>query len=352
MDINFKLPKNAVLELTYQCNQKCKFCSCPWENTGNPELHYEKYNELSINEWKSALIVLKQLGVRCITVSGGETLLKEGLGELLYFIRENTSLNQNTSIIVITNGATMSEEFITLFKKTNVHLSLSLPGLTTFLYHTESTVNSPENILYWLKRANEESINTTVNVTVTGKNYFELYETLANGLIAGAGTVLVNRVLVGGRGLSYVDELSLTKEELQGILFITEEVLSLSKRTGSIGTEYPYCLIPEKCRKNKQFRIGSECAAANGFFVIDPSGYIRTCNHSAKRVGFIFDDEIISDMEYWNMFANKKFNLPDMCNGCSFIEKCACGCREAAILFSGSISDPDPCFASFDNMQK
>ena len=25
-----RLPNAAVLELTYKCNHKCKFCSCPW----------------------------------------------------------------------------------------------------------------------------------------------------------------------------------------------------------------------------------------------------------------------------------------------------------------------------------
>ena len=40
------LPKVAALELTYRCNHKCLFCSCPWEAD-------EKYlkEELSYQEW-------------------------------------------------------------------------------------------------------------------------------------------------------------------------------------------------------------------------------------------------------------------------------------------------------------
>jgi len=339
-----KLPQNAVLELTYRCNHNCMFCSCPWENIEMPELQYEKYAELTIDEWKKVIRILERSGVYSITISGGEALLKDGLGDLLLYIREKSLLNKDLKIIIISNGALMSDEYISLFKKMNVHLSLSLPGLTTFSYLTDTTVNSPENVLHWLKRANDEGIETTVNVTVTGVNYHEFYETIANGLIAGAGTVLINRVLVGGRGLSYIDELALTEEQLHGILDIAEEVLLLSNRVGSIGTEYPYCLMFEEGKKYKQFRVGSECAAANGFFVIDPSGYIRTCNHSPIRVGHIFNEKIIEDVEYWNIFAKKHYTLPEMCDNCEHNKSCACGCREAASIYYGSLSAPDPCF--------
>ena len=342
---DYMLPKSAVLELTYNCNHKCKFCSCPWENTEKSSLFYEKHEELSIDEWKRVLKVLEHSGVSSITITGGEPLLKEGFEELLLYIRQNTALNTDMKIIVISNAALLTENHIALFKEANVHLSLSLPGLTSFSYHTESTDNSPDNVLYWLKRASDESLETTVNVTVTGKNYHEFYETLANALIAGAGTVLINRFLVGGRGLSYQQELALTKDELKGLLETTEEVLSLSKRVGSVGTEFPFCLIPTGGTKYKQLRVGSLCAAANGFFVIDPSGYIRTCNHSPKRVGYIFNEPIICDIKYWNIFAKREFKLPDMCNGCVFNEDCDCGCREAAAICHGSLSDLDPCFS-------
>jgi len=168
---------------------------------------------------------------------------------------------------------------------------------------------------------------------------------LANGLIAGANTVLLNRFLVGDRGISYQNELALSPDELRGILDTAEAVLALSKRVGSVGTEYPMCLIPNGGRDYKHLRTGSLCAAASGFFVVDPSGYVRTCNHSPKRVGYIFDDTVISDAAYWNIFAERQFTLPNMCNGCNFIENCDCGCREAAAICRGSLSETDPCFA-------
>jgi radical SAM protein with 4Fe4S-binding SPASM domain len=221
-----------------------------------------------------------------------------------------------------------------------------MPGLSTFPYHTDSKEKDANNVLHWLKRAKDESIETTINITVTKKNFHELYETIANGLIAGADTVLLNRFLIGGRGITYQDELALSRAELREMLDIAENVLTQSKRIGSVGTEYPLCLIPKQGDMYKQLRVGSLCAATKEFFVIDPSGYIRICNHSPKRLGYIFDDTIISDEDYWNTFVNRTYNLPSMCEGCYFIDNCDCGCREAAAICHGSLSALDPCFSS------
>lgn len=50
-----KFPKSVVLELTYRCNHKCLFCSCPWENNFS---HYEKGQELDVREWEKAIDIL------------------------------------------------------------------------------------------------------------------------------------------------------------------------------------------------------------------------------------------------------------------------------------------------------
>jgi len=338
-------PKTAILEVTYDCNHHCKFCSCPWENTENKHLCFEKREELSIGDWKKALRILEDIGVERVGISGGEPVLKEGLADLLQYIRNNTQLNKDRKITLISNGFAISESWLSVFRETGVHLSLSLPGLATFAYHTGSETNTAAKVLRWLKRAKEEGLSTTANITVTRRNFHELYETIANALIAGADTILLNRFLFGGRGVAYKDELSLSKDEIREMVDVAEKVLATAGRAGSVGTEVPFCLIPEDRQKDSRLRVGSLCAAAkpNGFFVIDPSGYIRTCNHSPKRLGYIFDEELIKENDYWQCFANRDFGLPEMCAGCEHVSRCDCGCREAANICYGSVSAPDPC---------
>ena len=301
---------------------------------------YEKGTELDVEQWKQALDILAKRGVKNVTISGGEALLNPDLINILEYIRKKNVLNKGTAIVVISNGLAMNEEYLSMFKKQNVHLTLSLPGLKTFEQHTGR--DNAKGVLHWLRRAKEEGIATTVNVTATNINYNELYETIAHGLIAGADTVLLNRFLIGGRGIKYRDELSLTNEQLNGVLDTAETVLTKSKRWGAVGTEYPLCIISKGREHYKRLGIGSLCAAGRQFFVIDPSGFIRVCNHSPRKVGHIFDNEIISDRKYWTRFVNRDY-LPETCLTCKDIDICDCGCREAACIVSGSLCAIDPC---------
>ena len=336
------IPSSVVLELTYRCNHRCLFCSCPWEAESADAPKYDKGEELHFEDWKKVLDKLHPLGVKNISISGGEALLKDCLIDLLDYIRCKNVYNRDGSIVVISNGLLMNETFLKAFKKYNVHLSLSLPGLQTFKQHTGE--DNASGVLHWLGEARKMGVSTTVNVTVTGVNYHELYETVANGLLAGADTVLLNRFLAGGRGLSYQKELSLTREQLNGMLDTTEEILQLSNRTGSVGTEFPRCVIND-IDKYKQLKIGSLCAAAKSFFVIDPAGWVRACNHSPRKTGHVFEDPMISVADYWNAFIDRAY-IPASCVMCKDVNYCDCGCRETASILYGSICAEDPCLNS------
>lgn len=323
-------PPSVVLELTYRCNHQCLFCSCPWDA---PNSAYPKGIELSVNQWKDAVSKLYSLGIQSFSLSGGEVLLKKGFEDIIIHIRkEGLKRGINNQIFLISNGLAMKEEYLQLFKKNNVHLSMSLPGLNTFEEHTK--VNNVEGVLYWFERAHEIGLETTVNVTVTKKNYNELYETVSEGLLSGATSVLVNRFLPGGRGLAYMEELMLSKDQINGMLDTVEEILSLSGRHGNLGTEVAYCSIKHP-NKYKHLSIGYQCAAAKGFFVVDPSGQIRTCNHSPHIVGHILKDTIINDDEYWFKFANRDYQ-PTICKHCLHNIKCDCGCREVSNILNGA----------------
>ena len=136
-----------------------------------------------------------------------------------------------------------------------------------------------------------------------------------------------------GRGLVFQDDLVLNSDELNGMLDTTEDVLTLSNRYGQVGTEIPLCAIKSP-KKYKRISYGTHCAAAKDFFVIDPAGQVRTCNHSPIVVGNVFDNEIISNTAYWNVFAQGQYH-PLMCHYCKSICICDCGCREVANILHG-----------------
>lgn len=205
------LPKSVALELTYRCNHKCKFCSCPWYA---PNSAYPKGEELSVRDWTKVVNILYSKGVESFSISGGEVLLKDGFESIIRYIRmEGEKRELNSHIVLISNGRKMTEDFLYLFKALIVHLSMSLPGYETFQEHTG--IDNADGVLLWFQVAKSFGLKTTLNVTVTKKNYNELFQTISLGLINGAEDVLLNRFLPGGRGLSYIEELRLTPEQVK-----------------------------------------------------------------------------------------------------------------------------------------
>ena len=53
-------------------------------------------------------------------------------------------------------------------------------------------------------------------------------------------------------------------------------------------------------------------------------------------VGNIFDENIISNHDYWNLFEKSDYH-PSFCKECGSIGRCDCGCREVANIIK---SDP------------
>lgn len=324
------LPKVFVAELTPICNHQCIFCSCPWENDKNykPEI-------LSTNEWKEILTKIRSFGVKQVTFTGGEATTRKDLLDIL-----DHAYNLGFSIGLISNGKLINDEFLNKIKKYNLLLSISVPGIKTFKDTTKT--GNIDHTLDIFSKCKQLGIKTTANITVTKKNINELYENIALPIINGASYVLLNRFLPGGRGLEN-KEFLLTLEEINLMLDTAEEVLEKAGISGHVGTELPLCIIKNP-EKYKHINVSYKCAAAKNFFVIDPSGYIKVCNHSPQKCchwtkieDLIFDD-------YWNKFINSDY-IPDMCKNCKYLGiKCDGGCREAAHVTNGSISACDPCF--------
>lgn len=340
------LPATAVLEMTYRCNHECLFCSCPWfDKNGSFDIR----PELNIDEWKDIIKKLCNMGVSSIAFTGGEPLLKAGIEEVITFAASSitehietengilVSTQKPPALYLLSNGKIMSEEILELCKRLNIHLGISLPGLSTFKEHTRKS--EAEDIARWFKRTKELGISTNVGITVTKKNLHELYETIAESLLAGADSVLLNRFMPGGRGLEFASELMLDRDDITHMLDIAEDVLRTANRKGNLGTEVPACLIDES--KYTHLKVGTRCSAALDFFVIDPSGYTRVCNHSPVRLNHVSEIENVKNNSYWKRFVIKDY-LPRECVGCKAMGHCDGGCREAAHIWAGALDAPDP----------
>ncbi len=341
------LPESAVLEMTYRCNHRCRFCSCPWYAGMIPV-----EQELEPEEWCELIETYAGLGVASFTFTGGEALLKPGLREIIDFAATCQARCVGTidgvlgeyllplHMNLLSNARALDDKVLELCAKYDMNLSLSLPGLKTFREQTDSDTD-PEMVLHWFSRAKSFGVSTTVGIAVTKRNLPELYETIAAALLAGADTLLLNRFLPGGRGLQH-PELELTIEEIRETAVVAERVLTLAGRNGHFGTELPRCLIDPG--EFKQLKISTGCSAARDFFTVGPNGKLRGCNHSPVELCFWRDHATLAQNSDWRAWQLGEL-YPESCGGCEFLSECAGGCREAARVKRGDPKAPDPVFA-------
>ena len=323
------LPSVAVLELTYRCNHACRFCSCPW--FGGMMAQGE---EMAAAEWKRLIDAYVGAGVGQFSFTGGEALLKEGCLELVEHAAKKVPVG------LLSNGRAVTEDVIRFCAERGIRLSVSMPGLRSFAENTGS--DTPvAHILGVFRKAREIGCKTTVGIAVTKLNLPELYETIGAALVAGADSLLLNRFLPGGRGLSH-PELMLTAEDVRYAADVAEEALSRAKRYGHFGTELPACMID--ATRYSHLHVTTGCSAANDFFTVGPNGMLRVCNHSPVELLRWDEWERLPECEEWMRYVRHEY-LPAMCGGCEKAAKCLGGCREAARVFSGSPNAPDPLIA-------
>lgn len=114
-------------------------------------------------------------------------------------------------------------------------------------------------------------------------------------------------------------------------------------------TTYP----PSRERFGHRLTVATGCSAASDFFVVGPNGMIRVCNHSPvelvrwDRWRSLGDESApgasSAAHEEWMHYVRHD-RMPAMCGGCEQAGRCRGGCREAARVFRGSPTAPDPIF--------
>ena len=106
-----------------------------------------------------------------------------------------------------------------------------------------------------------------------------------------------------------------------------------------MGTEMPVCITDGM--EFRTLKVSTRCSAAIRFFVVGPSGYVRVCNHSEKRLAHIDDWIELRDDPYWQSFTMKRY-MPGECSNCRERLRCDAGCREAAHITGGELTSLDP----------
>lgn len=294
-------PYHVQWFLTRRCNYRCRGCDVWREPTSG--------DELSADEIKEGLGILRRLGVIEIVFSGGNPLLREDIDEILGYA------SRHFIITVYDNGSLAAEKIDALRDVDFVAISLDTLNKELNDY-IKGVPRSWEKAMEVIEKLHEERISVTVSPTISQLNLHEIidftkyftdrgipvwyclygYDTSAKDKLFGIGHKDDKFEIVDKKALAGVcDTLMEMKKERNGI-FITTRTLNALKQ---------FFLNGKRTWK---------CKALQGFFMVDHQGRVAGC-HCLKPVTSIFD---LPDVWDSPRFENLRKEYSE-CDQCSFL---------------------------------
>ena len=162
-------PTYAVWEVTLRCNQACRFCGTRAGRADPDEL-----------DTKDALELIRQLaelGVREVSLHGGEAFLRHDLFELVKAIR-----NAGMVASMVTGGRGLSRDLAQRMKDADITaVSVSIDGPRAVHDGLRGNVGSFDNAMAALDHLESAGVSVAANTQVNRENLRELhalYDTL------------------------------------------------------------------------------------------------------------------------------------------------------------------------------
>ena len=266
-----RLPPDISLELTYGCNHRCLFCSCPWLSF--PEL---RGDELDCAAWFRILDLAAENGVKNVTFSGGEPLIKEDFIKILV----HAAGLPFESVGVFSNGLAMDEDVLDIFCRYNIRWATSLPGVFSFKRLTGSAM-SPRELLEKVKSAAEKNIQVSVSIVAVRKNLWEIPLAILLAKFYGAASITVGPCMPEGRALEH-PEFYLSDRQYKKLCSIA----SIFNTVLNIPVYFSYeqrcaCYNPDGTPTGI---VPESCIAGKTFMVVSPDGMMRKCLHSPEKM--------------------------------------------------------------------
>lgn len=306
-------PNFAQVELTRNCNFRCKFCfeNCDLKN---------KFEDKPPEMWKKVIDGLYDLGIKKIHFSGGENFLYPHFKEILKYSKEkglNNLINTNGSID-ISDILHYSDEFVFSlhgYKEIN-------DEITGYQGAFEKTIN---NIKKALNAGKKVSVNT-----VLIKENFENYEKLYSFLNEKFDNITYSPTMAIPcyTGKKF-DSLSIPMNKINMAKYL--KYVNMIGKNKFVYKHGLYGLLGED---KEQFHM-PVCAAGKSKIIIKYNGDVYPCNFFQTDeflCGNVFEQDL---KEIWkNGKGFQKFRtyylnnkLPNECIKCKKHDNCYSGCR-------------------------
>jgi len=294
-------PYHVQWMVTRRCNYRCQGCNV-WRE--------QSRNELSAEEIKKGLDILRDIGVIEIVFSGGNPLLREDIEEILDYA------SRFFITTVYDNGSMAAKKIEALRKVDFVAISIDSldPAKNDYI---KGVKGSWKNAINTVQRLQEERINVVVTPTISQINLYEIVEITKYFSEKGIPLwyCLYSYDLSGdARQLFSIgkmkDEFIIT--DRKGMVQLCESLAAMKRKNNNI------LMTSELLRAVKNIYLNEQrnwrCRALQNFFMIDHLGNVAGC-HLHKPVASIFELPRLWDSEKFD--ALRRFYRA--CTQCTYL---------------------------------
>lgn len=327
-------PLAVVWELTMGCNMRCKHCgsSC---KTPLPD-------EITTQEALALCKELGEMGLRWVTVSGGEVLLRKD-----WHIIAKELTNNGVTPLLITNGWLVDDEILKKAEAAGIDsFSMSLDGVR----ETHDYMRMPgsfDKIMAVYDKMSTYKLTKAAITTVNKKNIGELGA--MKEILEEKGVKLWQLQIALPMGnFSDNSELALDPTQVEQIIDFAYDTIEDKNITIYLADCLGYYNRKEIAVRDKTYGeknvLWTGCTAGKRTFGILHNGDVLGCT-SIRDKQFIEGNIRQTPLkEIWNNMQNfswsrtmSKSKLTGLCNKCGYGDVCLGGCPNTRLTFNGSI---------------
>jgi len=352
MIVPYFKPEFAVWEITQACNMRCLHCgSCA---TG------KRKDELSTEEALDLCDQLHDLGLKYITLSGGEPLLRRD-----WHLIARRFIEKGVRVAMITNGYFIKEnleKFISL-RPYIEQIAVSIDGIRETHDYIRQTSGSFDRSMEGLALARKLKIDTAVISCISRWNLHELEEIQREIMKRRVLAWQVQVVFPGGRMREHMSQLPQPEDIIPVAGFILREGLRFRAKKVPVDTfcadDMGYfssiCKYINPCWQGCQAGLRSIGIESDGTIkgclslypeVIDKEDPFAEGNIREKSLREIWENK--DGFSYNRKFDRRK--VRGFCRTCKFLDLCRCGCSEVSYYATGSRYENPYCLYRLESL--
>ena len=330
-------PNKCILEITMKCNMRCLHCASA-AGGGRPA-------EMGTEKMLSIIDECHDIGVKYITFSGGEPLLRKDWPVLAARVKD-----YGMNLGIVSNGTFVRDQIDTIAQYFET-FSMSLDGLEEVHNHIRQSKKAYSDVMAAFQELNKHDLHPCAITSISKFNFHQLEDLYKLVIEYDIPSWQLQLTFASGR-MKEQQDLVLNPRDLY---YITQFLMDIRKDNiidlhvaDNIGY---YTAVEERMRGHKW----KGCKAGLTLFAIEADGTVKGCLCQIPELieGKDFVEGNIKDAslrEIWysqdNFAYNRKFDFSQVegfCASCKYLELCRCGCSAFAYYVTGKRYDNPYC---------